>query len=117
MRHEAVGTFLTRIGLIIEISECWWCGAAEQTVEHLYGRCRKWRRQRGNLVRELAKGNIQRQPQVERRWLASLLGDEKAVTPLLKFLKAIGIGRGEGQGRESWNGSEKNDREGEDVLG
>lgn len=52
--HGAIGTFLARIGLI-ETPECWWCGAEEQTVEHLYARCRKWRRQRRKLVRELRK--------------------------------------------------------------
>lgn len=67
----------------------------------------KWRRQRGKLVRELAKGNIQLQPQVERKWLASLLGDEKAVTPLLKFLKAAGIGKGEGARERAGMGAKK----------
>lgn len=33
--HGAVGTFLARIG-VIKPSECWWCGEAEQSVEHLY---------------------------------------------------------------------------------
>ena len=33
--HGAVGTFLVRIR-VIETPECWWCGATEQTVEHLY---------------------------------------------------------------------------------
>ena len=45
--HGAVGTFLVRIG-VIETPECWWCGVTEQTVEHLYARCRKWRKQRKN---------------------------------------------------------------------
>ena len=76
--HGAVGTFLTRIG-IIETPEGWWCGAAEQTVEHLYSRCLKWRKQRRKLVRELGKEGIRWQRQVERRWLANLLGEEKAV--------------------------------------
>ncbi len=52
--HGAVGTFLVRIG-VIETPECWWCGATEQIVEHLYARCRKWRKQRRKLVRELEK--------------------------------------------------------------
>lgn len=76
--HGAAGTFLARIG-VIETPECWWCGVAEQTVEHLYTRCRKWRKQRRKLVRELEKEGVNWQPQVERRWLAGLLGDERAV--------------------------------------
>ena len=42
--HGAIGTFLARIG-VIETPECWWCGAQEQTVIHLYTECRRWRRE------------------------------------------------------------------------
>lgn len=80
-------------------------------------RCRKWRKQRKKLVRELGKENIQWQPQVERRWLASLLGNEKAVAPLLRFLKATGIGGREGAREREREWELKNDREGEDLLG
>lgn len=38
--HGAIGTFLTRIG-VIESPECWWCGVTEQSVEHLYTKCRR----------------------------------------------------------------------------
>ena len=58
--HGAVGIFLARIG-VIEAPECWWCGVAEQTVEHLYTRCRR------KLVRELEKEGVKWQPHVERR--------------------------------------------------
>ncbi len=95
VEHGAVGTYLARIG-VIETPKCWWCRVAEQTVEHLYARCRKWRKQRKRLVRELEKKSVKWQPQVERIWLADLLGDEKAVAPLLKFLRTTGIGRTEG---------------------
>ena len=77
--HGAGGTFLVRIG-VIQTPRCWWCGTPEQTVEHFYARCRKWRKQRRKLVRELEKEGIRWQPQVERRWLGGLLGNEKAVT-------------------------------------
>ena len=53
-------------------------------------------RNRRKLVRELEKEGIKWHPQVERRWLAGLLGDEKAVAPLSKFLKTTGIGEREG---------------------
>lgn len=76
-------------------------GIAEQTVEHLYARCQKWREKRKKLVRELEKEGVISQPQVERRWLANLLGDEKAAALLLRFLKTTGIGRREGEGRGS----------------
>ena len=111
----AVGTFLARIG-VIETHGCWWCGAAEQTAEHLYARCRKWRKKRRKLVRELGKEGIKWQPQVERRWLAGLLGDEKAVAPLLKFSKATGIGGRKGARERKLGWERKSDQEGEDLL-
>ena len=116
VRHGAVGTFLARIG-IIETSECWWCGVAEQTVEHLYTRCRKWRKQRRKLVRDLGEEGINWQPQGERIWLADLLGDEKAVAPFLKFLRTTGIGGREGAKERVLEWKRKNDQEGENLLG
>ncbi len=41
--HGAVGVFLERIGAV-ETAECWWCGQAEQSVVHLFAKCRKWRK-------------------------------------------------------------------------
>ena len=114
--HGAVGTFLARIQ-VIETPECWWCGVPEQTVEHLYTRCRKWRKQRRKLVRELEKEGVKWQPRVERRWLADLLGDEKAVAPLLKFLKTTGIGGREGARERGLEWEWKNDQESENLLG
>ena len=57
------------------------------------------------------------QPQVERRWLVNLLGDEKAVAPLLKFLKTTGIGGRKGARERELEWERKNDQEGEDLLG
>ena len=114
--HGAVGTFLARVG-VIETPECWWCGVPEQTVEHLYTRCRKWRKQRRKLVRELEKEGVKWQPRVERRWLADLLGDEKAVAPLLKILKTTGIGGREGARERELEWERKNDQKGENLLG
>ena len=55
--HGAIGTFLVRIG-VTETPECWWCGETEQSVEHLYTKCRKWRRQRRKLLRSLSAKKI-----------------------------------------------------------
>ncbi len=107
---------MARIG-VIEAPECWWCGATEQTIEHLYARCRKWRKQRRKLVRELGKEGIICQPQVERMWLANLLGDEKAVAPILKFLKTTEIGGRDGARERELEWGRKIDQEGEDLLG
>lgn len=42
---------------------------------------------------------------VEKILLAGSLGNEKAVTPLLRFLKTIGIGGENGRERRSGNGN------------
>ena len=89
--HGAVGTYLARIG-VIEAPDCWWCKEAIQSVEHLYAKCRRWRKERRKLVWELEKEGFVWQPQVERRWLAGLLANEKAVAPLLGFLKTTEVG-------------------------
>lgn len=52
--HGVVGIYLARIG-VIEAPDCWWCKEVVQSVEHLYTRCRKWRRERRKPVRELEK--------------------------------------------------------------
>ena len=90
-----MGTFLAKIGVIGTL-EYWWCGETEQSVEHLYTKFRQWRKERRKLVRELGNEGIRWQTQVERRWLAGLLVNEKAVAPLLRFLKATEIGGREG---------------------
>lgn len=113
--HGAVETFLTRTG-VIEAPEYWWCRVAKQTVEHLYIQCRKWRRQRRKLVRELEKRGVKWQPQVERTWLAGVLGGGKAVAPFSKFLRTTGIGRRERARDRELKWEQKNDHAGENYL-
>ena len=106
MGHGAVGIYLARIGKI-ETPQCWWCKEPVQSVEHLYTRCRRWRRERRKLVRELEKEGVTWQAQAEKRWLAGLLANEKAVTPLLGFLKATEVGVREGARERGRVGAKK----------
>ena len=64
--HGAIGTFLERIGKV-ESAECWWCGEAEQSVIHLYTKCRKWRTERRALRKGLGKIGIRWQRRPEKR--------------------------------------------------
>ena len=93
--HGAIGTFLERIG-VVESAECWWCGNGEQSVLHLYSHCRKWRKERRVLKRNLGKLGIQWQRRPERKWLAELLANERAVGPLLAYLKDTEVGSEKG---------------------
>ncbi len=87
-----------------------------QTVEHLYTKCRRWRKERRKLVRELDKEGVLWQTQGERRWLADLLENEKAVTPLLRFLKTTDVRGREGARKKEIEWERKNDEAGEDLL-
>ena len=114
--HGAVGTFLARIGMI-ETPECWRCKESVQSVEHLYTRCRRWRKERRKLVRELEKEGVLWQAQAKKRWLAGLLANEKAVAPLLRFLKATDVGGREWARERELEWERKNDQAGEDLPG
>ncbi len=84
--HGAIGTFLKRIGAA-ETAKCWWCEDSEQSVMHLFTKCRKWRTERRTLKKSLGKAEIQWQRQPEKSWLAELLANNHAVGSLLEFLK------------------------------
>ena len=84
--HGAIGTYLERIG-VVESAECWWCGNGEQSVLHLYSHF---------LKRNSGKLGIQWQRRPERKWLAELLANERAVGPLLAYLKDTEVGSRDG---------------------
>lgn len=113
--HGATGTFLVRIG-VIEPPACWWCGEAEQSVEHLYTKCRGWRRQRRKLIKSLSAKNINWQGWAEEKGLAKLVADERALGPLLEFLKATEVGSRAGAKERELEWERRNDHAGEDLL-
>ena len=113
--HGAVGTYLSRTGMI-GTPECWWCGAQEQTVIHLYTECRKWRKERRKLSRELSQLGISWQPRPERRWLGRLLANERAIGPVLEFLKRTEVGSRAGAKEREMEWQGRNDQEGENLV-
>lgn len=108
----AVGIFLARIG-VMETPEDWWCKAQEQTVIPLCTECRRWRKKRRKRSRELGQLGITWQPRPERRWLGSLLPNERAVGPVLKFLKATEVGSRDVELGKELEWRKKNDQGGE----
>lgn len=115
VEHGAIETFLTKIR-IIELPECWWCGVAEQSVEHLYTKCCRWKKEKRKLVRKLEKEGVKWQAQAKRRWLANLLVNKKAVVPLLSFLKATDIEGGESTKKKMLEWEQRNNQASEDLL-
>ena len=113
--HGVVETFLARIGAI-ETPECWWCGAREQTVVHLYTECRQWRKKRRKLTRELKKQCISWQARSDKRWVASLLANKQATGALVKFLKDTEVGSREGAAQRELEWERRNDEEGINLL-
>ena len=114
--HGAIGTFLKRIRAT-ETAECWWCRAAEQSVIHLYTKCRKWRAECRALRKNLGKVGIQWQRRPEKRWLAELLADKHAVGPLLEFLNNTEVRSREGAAEKETEWERRRDQEEEDQLG
>ena len=114
--HGAVGSYLARIG-VIETPQCWWCGQAEQSVEHLYTTCRRWRKERRKLLRTLCKEGISWQGWTERKGIAELLANEKAMGPLLGFLKSTEVSGREGAKERELEWQRRSDQAGEELLG
>ena len=113
--HGAIGIFLAKIG-VRETPGCWWCGQREQSVEHLYTKCRRWRKQRRKLVRSLSAKSVNLQGWTEKKGLANLVADERALGPLLEFLKTTEVRGGEGAGEREVEWEQQRDRAGEDQL-
>ncbi len=113
--HGAVGVFLERIGAV-ETAERWWCGQAEQSMVHLYAKCRTWRKERRVLKKELRELGIGWQCRPEKRWLANLLANEQAVKPLLGYLMATGVGGRGGDADREAEWEQKADQAGEELL-
>lgn len=113
--HEAVGIFLAKIG-VIKTPECWWCRTQEQTVIHLYTQCRRWKRELKKLSRELGQLGIGWQPRPEKRGLDSLLANEKAVEPILQFLRNTELGSRDGTRERELKWQRRSDEEGENQL-
>ena len=92
-------------------------GQTEQSVDHLYTNCRQWRRERRKLIRSPYKEGISWRGRTERKGLAELLADEKAIGPLLEFLKSTEVGGREGAKEREIEWERRNDQVGEELLG
>ena len=83
---------------------------------HLYAKCRKWRKERRVLKRELRGLGIEWQRRPEKRWLANLLANEQAVEPLHKYLMTTEVGGREGEADRAAEWDPRADREGEELF-
>lgn len=82
----------------------------------MYTKCRKWWRERRVLKKELKAVGIGWQRRAEKRWVANLLANEKAIQPLLKYLMTTEIGGREGGVERGVEWEQQADQEGEELL-
>ncbi len=87
-----------------------------QLVHHMYTKCRKWRRERRVLRKELRALGIGWQHRPEKIWVANPLANEQAVQPLLKYLKTTEVGGREGGAERAVEWEQRTYREGEELL-
>ena len=69
------------------------------------------------LKRSLDKLGVQWQRRPEKKWLAELLANERAVGPLLVYLKDTKVGSREGALEKTMKWRRRSDQEGEEQLG
>ena len=69
------------------------------------------------MKKDLHKIGIQWQRRPEKKWLAELLANERAVGPLLSYLKNTEVGSREGAAEVTREWRRRSDEEGEEHLG
>lgn len=102
--HAITGAYLLRIGKVKD-ARCWWCGSSRQTVAHLMLQCRKWRRQRDKMLRDLISNKIVISA---RRCHADLkiLFRDNAIEQVLRFIESTEVGKklaGDADNQDSWD--------------
>lgn len=69
------------------------------------------------MKKNLDKIGIQWQRRPEKKWLAELLANERAVGPLLSYLKNTEVGSGEGAAEVTTEWRRRSDQDREEQLG
>jgi hypothetical protein len=118
--HAVTGAHLLRVGKVQD-AQCWWCGGTSQTVAHLLLQCRKWRRQRDSMLRQLRAKKVFISERRDRTDVETLFGYD-ATVEVLRYIDNTEAGKRlakEGNSDDSWD-IERLDRsanEGDVTLG
>jgi hypothetical protein len=83
--HAITGAHSMRIGKVTD-ARCWWCKRSEQTVAHLFLRCRKCRTERETMIRKLRAKEVATRETIGRSNVRILFGDN-AVVDVLEFIE------------------------------
>lgn len=89
--HAVTGAYLLRFSKAHD-AHCWWSGGVEQIVGHLLLKCRRWRRQRGTMLRKLGGKNVSISERRDREDLQTLFRAAAAVD-VLQFLDHTDVGK------------------------
>jgi hypothetical protein len=89
--HAITGAHLMRIGKVTD-ARCWWCNRSEQTVAHLFLRCRKWRTERETMIRKLRAKEVATRETTGLRNVR-ILFEDNAVVDVLEFIEKTEVGK------------------------
>lgn len=96
--HAITGEYLLRTKQAQD-ARCWWCNSSRQTVVHLLMECRKWRRERDVMLRDMHQKKIKISARRDTSDL-QLLFCESAAEAVLRFLEHTAVGKRK-EGREA----------------
>lgn len=89
--HAVTGVYLLRTKQAQD-ARCWWCNSSRQTIAHLLMECRRWKRERDVMLRDIHQKKIRISAQRDTSDL-QLLFDESAAEAVLQFLDHTAVGK------------------------
>lgn len=89
--HALTGEYLLKTKQAQD-ARCWWCNGSRQTVLHLLMECRKWRRERDVMLRDMHQKRIRISARRDTSDLQLLFG-ENAAEAVLRFLEHTAVGK------------------------
>lgn len=102
--HDVTGAHLLKIGKVAD-ARYWWCTRSGQTVAHLFLDCRKWRTERGSMIRKLRDEELATIETTGWRDVKTLFEDN-AVAEVLELIEKTEVGRrpaGASDEADSWD--------------
>jgi hypothetical protein len=89
--HAITATYLKRIQKL-DNTRCWWFSERQQTVEHQFFNCKKWRKQRKKFYEEIAKLGLSKPRNKDKIDKNKLFNNLYTYNAILAFLDATDIG-------------------------
>jgi hypothetical protein len=107
--HAITAVYLYRIKKR-DSKSCWWCGGANQDIDHLLFLYKKWRNERRDFYQELRREDILVPTAAEQRPKDRLFNTPKALIALIPFISVTSIGCSANHKREEEKKDERGDK-------